>query len=218
MKRVAALVMVLAACGGGTAATPTTADPRRAAAEEFAVSAGRALEGTRFAGMTPQVLAALLEDLCAGSGLVVAAIDAAVAGAAPPGSAEDDAILAEVLTAGVVAVCPERAAADLTAAFVASVRVTVTGGAGAPVDDGAALSAGLSACASLDAGSPGDALVTIAAALFGVEATEAELLAGAIDPSQGVTAGAVLASAVTYLCPEHADRVGAFIGQLGSDA
>ena len=86
MNRVAALVMLLAACGGGTATTTTAADPRRAAAEEFAVSAGRALEGTRFAGMTPEALAGMLGDLCAGSGSVVAAIDAAVVGAAPRGA------------------------------------------------------------------------------------------------------------------------------------
>ena len=71
-----------------------------------------------------------------------------------------------------------------------------------------------SACAALDNGDPGDALVTIAAGLFGVEATVDELLDGAIDGAQGITAGAVLVSAVTYLCPEHADRVEEFVDQL----
>ncbi|MEK7122253.1 MAG: carbamoyltransferase N-terminal domain-containing protein [Patescibacteria group bacterium] len=128
----------------------------------------------------------------------------------------DAAILTEVLVAGVAEVCPQRMAADLSAAYLASVRFTIDQGSGVVVGDDVAVTTGLSACAVLDAGDPGDALVTIAAALFGVEANLEELLAGAIDGPQGITSGAILASAVTYLCPEHAERVEEFIDELGA--
>ena len=220
MRRLVALVVLLAACGGNGATTTTAGnDSRTRAAEEFAVSADRALDGTRFADLDLASLAAILLDLCGGTGSVTTAVAEAVSGLeAPAGDAGDDAILTEVLMAGVVEICPERAAADVAAAFMASVRFTVNDGAGVEVTDDAALIAGLSGCAALDAGTPDDALVTIAAALFGVEATVAELLAGAIDTAQAVTVGAVLASAVAYLCPEHTDRVTAYLSNLGGPA
>ncbi len=219
MRRLVALAMLVAACGGNGAVTTTMGDSRTRAAEEFALSADRALDGTRFVDLAPASLVAILIDLCGGAGSVTTAVAEAVIGVdSPAGEPGDDAILSEVLLAGVVEICPERAAADVAAAFMASVRFTVDDGAGVAVTDDAALTAGLTGCSVLDAGTPDDAVVTIAAALFGVEATAAELLAGAIDTAQAVTVGAVLASAVAYLCPEHTDRVQDYLGDLGRPA
>ncbi len=217
MRRVAALVVLVAACGGSAGTTSTVADnPLTRAAGDFAISADRALDGTRFAETPPATVAALLVELCSATTPLITDVARSVASVvAPEGDGGDDAILTEVLVAGVAEVCPQRMAADLSAAYLASVSFTIDQGSGVAVDDDLAMTTGLSVCAVLDAGDPGDALVTIAAALFGVEATLDELLAGAIDDAQGITAGAVLASAVTYLCPEHADRVEAFINEFG---
>jgi len=216
MRRLGILFVIVAACGGsGGPATTAAAGTLSRAAEEFAVSADRALDGTRFADVTPATLAAVLAGLCVGTAPLVDDVARSVAAIeAPAGAPGDDATLTEVLVAGVAEVCPERVAADLSAAYLASVRFAVEQGAGVAVDDESALTTGLSACAALDGGDPGDALVTIAAGLFGVEATIDELLAGGIDGAQGITAGAVLASSVTYLCPEHADRVEEFVAEL----
>jgi hypothetical protein len=217
MRQLGALALVLAACGG-SAAPATTTDPRADGAREFAFSAGRALEGTRFAAMSSGDLADLVMGLCAESGSVIADIEAAVAATGAAGDRGDDAILAEVLTAGVVEVCPERAAADISAAFLASVGLAVETGAGVEVGDSDALNAGLSACLTLDQGTPEDAIVTIAAGLFHVEATAEELFAGAITTGEGVTVGAVLAAAVSFLCPEHAARVQEYLGSITADS
>ena len=217
MRRLGALALVLAACGG-SAAPATTTDPRADEAFEFAVSAGRALEDTRFAAMSAGDLADQVMGLCAASGSLIADIAAAVAATGAGSDAGDDSILAEVLTAGVAEVCPERAAADLSAAFLASVRLAVETGAGVEVAESDVLNAGLSACLTLDQGTPGDALVSIAAGLFAVEVGEAELLAGAITTEQAVTAGAVLAAAVSYFCPEHAARVQEYLGSMTAES
>ena len=219
MKRLAAVFVVMAvSCGGSAAPTSTLAnDPLVVAAGEFATSADRALDGTRFADVTPATIAALVVELCSGSTPLSDDVARGVASVvATEGDSADDAILAEVLVAGVAEVCPQRMAADLSAVYLASVRFTIDEGSGVVVGDGVAVTTGLSACAVLDAGDPGDALVTIAAALFGVEATLEDLLAGAIDGPQGITAGAVLASAVIYLCPEHAERVEEFVDGLSA--
>lgn len=213
MRRLGALALVLAACGGSTSPATTT-DPRAEAALEFAVSADRALDGTRFAAMAAREIAGLVVGLCDGTGAFAAAIDEAVAATGPGDDTGDAAILAEVLTAGVAEVCPERVAADLSAAFLAAVRLAVGNGDGVEVEDPEAVNAGLSACLTLDQGPPADALVTVAAALFHVEATSEELLAGAISPGEGVTVGAVLAGAVSYLCPEHSGRVEVYLDQV----
>lgn len=216
MKRVAALALVVAACGG-TTATPTTTDPRAAAALEFAVSAGRALEGTRFSALSVEEVADLVMGLCGRPGSLPTDVErtvASISSGAADGDPGDDAIFAEVLTAGVAEVCPQRVAADLSAAFLASVQVAVEAGAGVEIAATEALNAGLSSCLTLDRGTPGDALVTIAAGLFAVEADEAELLAGAITTEQGVTAGAVLAAAVSFFCPEHTARVQEYLAGI----
>ena len=214
MKRVVALVALVAACGGSPVST-TTADPRLAAAVEYAVSADRALDGTRFSGLTPATVAEVIVATCSGAGSVVIAVESAVAVVeAPPGDPGDDVILQEVLLTGVGLICPERVAADLTAAYLAAVHTTIVSGAGVAIDDSLAVGVGLAACEALDAGTPEDALVTVAASGFGIEATADEILAGAIDAAQAVTAGAVLASAATYLCPEHQARVEEFVARI----
>lgn len=214
MRRVAALVLLVASCGGS--GTPvTTGDPRTPAAIQYAASADRALDGTRFSELPPATVAEVIVALCAGAGSVLVDVDAAVAAVdVPPGGAGDDSILREVLLTGVGSICPERVAADLTAAYLAAVAATVASGGGVIIDDSLAVGVGLAACEALDAGTPEDALVTVAAGGLGIEATAGELLAGALDASQGITAGAVLASAATYLCPEHGDRVQEFIADL----
>ncbi|HAX82357.1 MAG TPA: hypothetical protein DCY40_07320 [Actinobacteria bacterium] len=216
MRRVAALVVLVAACGGsGTPATTT--DPRTAAAIQYAGSADRALDGTRFSELPPATVAEVIVALCAGSGSVLVDVAAAVGAVeAPPGDAGDDVILQEVLLTGVGLICPERVAADLTAAYLAAVAATVASGGGVVIDEALAVGVGLATCEALDAGTPEDALVTVAAGGLGIEATAGELLAGALDPAQGITAGAVLASAATYLCPEHQGRVREFVAELAA--
>lgn len=217
MRRLgASLTLVVVACGN-TAVPPTTTDPRSFAAREFAVSAGRALDGTRYAIMTSEALAGFVIEICAGTGSLLTDVGAIVTSASASASASDaapgdDAILAEVLTVGAADVCPERAAGDLAAAFFAAVRLAA---GTAPVDDAEAMNAGLSSCATLDQGTPADAVEMVAASLLGVEATEEELLAGAITIEDGVLVGAVLAAAVTFLCPEHAERVEQYLADMG---
>lgn len=215
MTRLAALVVlvavVVAACGGGAA--PATTSAFSGDARRYAADADRALDGTRFADVPAADLAAALDAICAGTGPLPAAIEAAIAGFGAPAEPPGDGIMAEVLVAGIAQVCPQRAAADLSAAFLASVAVTIDQEGGAPVADDIALTAGLSVCATLDRGTPQDAVLTAAAALYGIE-TGAEGTVTA-TPEQGVGIGAVIASAVAYLCPEHRDRVAAFVDGLG---
>jgi hypothetical protein len=214
MRRVVALVALVAACGGSPVSTTTT-DANLAAAVEYAVSADRALDGTRFSGLTPATVAEAIVATCSGAGSVVIDVQSAVAVVeAPPGDPGDDVILQEVLLTGVGLICPERVAADLTAAYLAAVHTTIASGAGVAIDDSLAVGVGLAACEALDAGTPEDALVTVAAGGFGIEATADEILAGAIDAAQAITAGAVLASAATYLCPEHQARVEEFVARI----
>lgn len=214
MRRLGAtLTLVVVACGS-TATPTTTTDPRSFAAREFAVSAGRALEGTRYASLTSEGLATLVVELCAGTGSLLADVGALVTSAsasATPGDPGDDVILTEVLTVGAADVCPERAAGDLAAAFLAAVRLAA---GTAPVNDAEAMNAGLSSCATLDQGTPADAVEVVAAGLFGVEATEEELLAGAITIEGAATVGAVIAAAVTFLCPEHVERVEQYLADM----
>jgi hypothetical protein len=214
MRRVVALVALVAACGGSPVSTTTT-DANLAAAVEYAVSADRALDGTRFSGLTPATVAEAIVATCSGAGSVVIDVQSAVAVVeAPPGDPGDDVIFQEVLLTGVGLICPERVAADLTAAYLAAVHTTIASGAGVAIDDSLAVGVGLAACEALDAGTPEDALVTVAAGGFGIEATADEILAGAIDAAQAITAGAVLASAATYLCPEHQTQVQEFVARI----
>ena len=214
MRPGAALLALGAACGGSPVST-TTADPRLAAAVEYAVSADRALDGTRFSGLTPATVAEVIVATCSGAGSVVIAVESAVAVVeAPPGDPGDDVILQEVLLTGVGLICPERVAADLTAAYLAAIHTTIASGAGVAIDDPLAVGVGLGACEALDAGTPEDALVTVAAGGFGIEATADEILAGAIHAAPAGTAGAAPAPAAPSLGPEHKAGVEEFIADL----
>jgi hypothetical protein len=209
------LLVALGACSGG-GGTTTTTDPLIPSAIEFAHSADRALDGTRFSTVETVDLAAAIVALCRGVGDPAIALPAAIAGLdAPAGDAGDDVILAEVLLTGIAAVCPERSG-DATAAYVTEVTAAASSTGGAVIGESTALSAGLAACDALDAGDPEDALVAIAAVGFGVEASLEQLLGGALSESEAVTVGAILSASAAHLCPEHEARVAEFVNDLAS--
>src|SRR3972149_1512554 len=117
MRRLGILFVIVAACGGGGGPAPPPAD--------------RPLDGTRFADVPPAPLAAVLAGLCVGTAPLVDDVARSVAAMeAPAGAPGDDATLTEVLVAGVAEVCPERVAADLSAAYPAPVRFAAGRGAG----------------------------------------------------------------------------------------
>lgn len=208
MKRLVVLLLVVASCG----APEVDTSPFAVEARRFAASADRALDGTRFEAVPTDDLAAAIVAICDSSAPLPGSIEQAIADLGAPPEPPGDGIMAEVLVTGIAQVCPQRAAADLSAAYLASVQVTVDQGGGLAVADDVALTAGLSVCATLDAGTPADALFTAAAVLYGIEVAPGESVQA--TPEQGVGLGAVLASAVAYLCPEHRDRVMDFVGGL----
>ncbi len=218
MRRVAALFLLLAACGGSPAATTAPVAIRQAALD-YAASADRALDGTRFADVAVGTVAEAVVGICTTD----APVDAAVAGAiggldAPAGAPVDDEILTEVLTEGAREVCPERAAADaVIQAYLDSVHAAVAAAdSSAAVDDQAVLAAGSVACDLLDRDQgAAAALLGVVAALFGVEAASIGDLEVVLTPLQGVVAGATLAAATTHLCSAHAPEVTAFLDSLG---
>ncbi len=216
VRRLVVAVIVIGACGGAAPAA-TTADPRVGAATEYAVTADRALAGTRFDDLVAGDLAAVIVGLCSGRGVpaevVVGAIAALDLPSGPPG---DDAIFSEVVLTGMATVCPERFESGGTTAYLVAVAAAVAAAEGEPIDDSAFLAAGLAACDALDAGDPGDALVAVAAIGFGTEATLDEILAGALRDRESVTAGAILTAAAAHLCPQHRERVAEFIGGLAA--
>lgn len=207
----ALLVGVLTACSATT--SPPTTSPYGAAASRFAASADRALDGTRFESLPLPALADALVSLCESTVALPVAVAAAVTAMDVPEEPEGDAIMAEVLVVGVAEVCPDRAVTELSAAYLAAIGVVVRDGRGLPVADDIALTAGLSVCATLATGTPDDALVVAAAGLFGIEASAAELLGGGLDAPQAVTVGAVLGASVTYLCPDHRERIEGFLAR-----
>ncbi len=214
LRRLLALALVLASCSADGQATTTT-DARTVDALEYALSAGRALDGTRFESVDAHTLAGVIVSLCAVTGSPASGVPAAVASlGATVGGSGDDAILTEVLLTGVAAVCPERIGADATAAHLAAVNAAVETAGGVDLAGPVTLAAGLAACDALSFGEPGDALVAVAAVGFGIEAGLAELLGGALTPGEAISAGAVLTAAATYLCPEHAPRVAEFVASL----
>ena len=214
-RKLAVLLVALSACSGD-GGTTTTTDPFTPTAIDFARSADRALDGTRFATVETEDLAATIVALCRGVGDPALALPAAIAGLdAPAGDAGDELIVGEVLLTGVAAVCPERSG-DAAAAYLAEVTGAVGSAGGAVIAESAALAAGLAACDALDAGEPGDAVVAIAAVGFGIEASLEQLLGGALGESAAVTVGAILSSAAAHLCPEHESRVAEFVNDLAS--
>jgi len=204
------LALVLAACALGEPAEPQESDYKPAAAE-FATEADRALDGTRFAAVAVVELADAIVELCLAGGSVEAAIDGF---AAPPGDPGDDAIMREVLVAGVVQVCPALSAdADAVDAYLSSVRSAIqAAGVDLVLDDEPLLAAGTLVCASLDAGQGVEgAILAAVAILYGLEASSVDDLDAVIDGPQGVAVGATLAAAASLLCPQYQDDVTEFV-------
>jgi hypothetical protein len=111
-RRVAGLLAlgILAACSAPSepGEAPGGTDLRRRAGD-FAVTADRALSGTRFESVAADVLADALEAICTSTGGFDDAVFSAVADLpAASGDPGDDAVAAEVLVAGVIEVCPGR--------------------------------------------------------------------------------------------------------------
>ena len=219
VRRLVALCLAAAACSGG-AVPATTTSAFRAAAREYAASADRALDGTVYSEVPVGTIADALVGLCSGEGGLEESIDVVVADLDVPETAPGDAaILVEVLTEGAHQVCPELSGAGaLLAAYLGAVTDAVASVApDAAIDGEAVLAAGRVTCDLLDRGQgPDSALLGIAAALFGVEATSPDELASRISDEEGVIAGATLGSAVAYLCSGHQAEVAAFLQGLDS--
>jgi hypothetical protein len=226
MRRVVPVVVAVLAvgCGGSTPATTAEVDGLRdGRALDFAVSAGRALEGTRFADLGARTLADLLVDLCEALPDAPdpdrATAEALATVAAPAGPPGDDGIFGEVVAAGLAEVCPEvvldvvptDAEEGGEGAYLAAVlpHVDASGLREAPGRD-VLLDAGVAVCTALDE-SEGAEQAALAAIelLFGVAADSvADLSAGgALAEPEGAVAGAVLAGASSFLCPEHRSTV-----------
>jgi hypothetical protein len=224
---VAVLICVVAvSCSGGPAESPAPWEP---AADDFAVSARRALVDTRFQELGDRWLSELVMQLCLdlsrGEDPDRAVADAVAAVEAPQGSEVDDEILAEVLTVGAAQVCPEAVldagGVDPAAAasFLAAVRPVVGElGLGGVLDDGALLAAGLEACSALDGGLPVDAAgAAVLGSLFGLDAAGLPELEGAgLGPTEGVVAGTVLGAAAATLCGEHAEKVADYVSGVSA--
>jgi len=217
--------LVAGACSGGGSPEPAaTTEEISDRAFEFALSARRALEGTRYEGLGDEWLAGVVEDACGAmeggaspDAVIGDAIDAAAGSGGDP---VDEEILAEVLTAGTAQVCPDAvlyaaSLGDPGDGFLAVVRTEVRA-AGLDLDDAALLGAGDEACRSLDAGSGVEtAAVAVLEALFGGEAG-ALVEPGAAVGAEVIAATTVLVSAAVYLCPEHRDLVAEY--SQGSEA
>ena len=208
-----ALVTTIVACGG--AATPTTTtDALRSPALAFALDADRALDGTRFEDVPAGDLADAIVALCTSDTTLGEAIGGL---GAPPTDAGGVEIAREVLVEAMEQVCPARsgdsAAVD---AFLASARSAIaSAGVSLTFDDELLAVAGTSACATLDAGlGATDAVLVAAASLYGVEVGDLAALDPLISGDQGVALGAVVASAATFLCPDHRPAVLEFVASL----
>lgn len=209
MRRIlaAGLVAVLTGCSEAPQEEPLAV---RAAA--FAATADRALAGTRFDEVPSADLAAALEALCRSGGSFDDALGSAVARlAGRPGDPADDDVAAEVLASGVVEVCPARvgefdAYLDTVLDAVGAVGVD-------PVGVGAA---GWVVCGVLEReGDAERALLRAIETLFDIAAPSLQAVTDAgLTPREGAIAGAVLASAVEHLCPDHRATVVAFIESL----
>lgn len=229
MRRLAAavaLTVVAASCSDGHAEIPAAWEP---AADEFAVSARRALTDTRFQDLGDRWLSELVVQVCSelsrGEDPDRVVSDAIAAVEAPQGGDVDDEILAEVLTVGAAQVCPEAVldagGVDPAAAasYLGAVRpVAVAQGLGGILDDGALLAAGLEACRALDAGFPVDAAgAAVLRSLFGLDAPGlSELEDAGLGPAEGIVAGAVLGAAAATMCGEHAGKVADYISGVSA--
>lgn len=210
------MTVLVAACSSGSepAVTAATTESFDAAANEYAISAERALAGTVFERLGPGALASLVVGLCEGFG--IGAIPATVDGTGLAAPAGDQEIIAEVLIVGVVQVCPELAPVDLTGFYLDAVVGTAeTAGALGAFDEGDVVRAGPVVCVVLESEAGVEAaLLEVVESLFGVAVDDIDSLIGFIDDDQGVVAGAVLAAATAVLCPQYAVAVEAFMESL----
>jgi hypothetical protein len=216
MRRLAAVALVvLAACSVEPGGSP--GPDLRQRAREFAITADRALAGTRFADVPTEALVDALEGICASVGGFDEAVFAAVAGLpAGAGDPGDDAVAAEVLVAGVVEVCPGRVGAvDMIALYLESVLSAV--GDTEEVDSFAVMEAGPKVCRVLDEGAGAErSLLRAVEVLFGIVAPSYEDLADTgLTVDQAVVVGATLAAAVEHLCPQHREVIMEYIDGLG---
>jgi len=225
-----ALAVFAAACGGAEPAE-TTVDPRVEAAADFAFSARRAIEGTRFDGLGDGEVASLVIELCddlSTSSDPDAEVMAFIEGvAAPPGEEIDDQIMGIVLAEGAIAVCPDAVDAASLRAWEAAppeVRYLTAVEAVAPeldveltADD--LVAAGEIVCAVLDAGgSPDEAVVAEFSELFGISGISVDDIAsGEAGEREGLLAGGVLGGAASFLCPQHRDAVMAYLEALAEE-
>jgi hypothetical protein len=216
VARVIATLLLLSACGGGAdrSSTVRTVASFEGHAATFAESAQRALDGTAFEILGPVVIADLVTGLCRGLGL--GAIPATIDGLEVGAPVDDREILVEVLTVGMVQVCPDRAPVDLTSFYLDAVRAAVQdGGALSAFDEGDVIRAGPVVCETLRSGAGVEqALLAVVGDLFGVEAETLDGITGVVAADQGLVSGAVLASAAALLCPEYAGDVDAFMRSL----
>lgn len=214
---VVALLMLSAGCGDGVATDVSSGggEEWRPAALEYAADARRALLGTRYEALGDALVADLLVELCTDLGNAPdpeGLVDAAIAEAGGSGGDPvEEEIFAEVVAAGLASTCPEVVAAASTVpggggdpvdAFVAVVApVAAVLGGDAPRGD-QLVEAGGAVCQRLDEGASG-----VEAGLAGLEVLFAIPADGTAGDDQVEVAGAVLAAAVTHLCPEHFDAV-----------
>jgi hypothetical protein len=217
--RCLAIAVLTTACAG---TATTTTDALRVAAEEFSVSADRALTGTRFEDLGDDWLTELLvgacDDLAAGLALEPGIADAVAD--VPDGPSADDEILAVVIGEGVGQVCPDAARIGSEAAVDGFVDAALraAAGLGLEVDTERVLQAGATVCLILaDGGGAEDAVLAELGALFGVaDISLGDLSAsGVVTEPEGLFAGAVLGSAVSFFCPQHRDTVDAYLRSLG---
>ena len=216
MARATVMLLLMAACGGGTSpsSTVTAVGSLENPAATFAVSAERALDGTAFGALGPVVIADLVTRLCRGLG--VGAIPATIDGLDIDAFADDRQILIEVLTVGMVQVCPDRAPVDLTGFYLGAVRAAVQEGeALGAFDQGDVIRAAPVACEALRSGGGVEAaLLAVIGSLCGLEAESLDGLTDVVAADQGLVSGAVLASATALLCPEFVGDVDAFMRAL----
>jgi hypothetical protein len=214
-----AAITVSSACGS---AASTTTDPRTIAAQDYAFSARRALDGTRFAELGDPWLVDLLlgvcDDLTAGvnpdSRIAAAATDAA---SNRPG---DDGILTVVIGEGIDALCPGAAgsaAGNVVADYLALAQEAAAQ-LGIDMTDDRLLQGGTAMCLVIEAGGTADeAIIAELEALFGISGSTVSEISesGALGEAEGLLAGSVLGAAAGLLCPEHRAVVDAYLGLLG---
>ena len=200
------IVLVGVSCTpASSGSTTTTIDPvLRSAAVEYAASADRAFDGTRFEELAVDEVADGVIAICTGSDPVEEAIEVAVReidGVRPDG---DQGLLREVLATGVGQVCPARSG---DGPGVDSYMSALHGSLGTEFDDSALIAAGFAVCDVLDAGSPPEgAVLAVVAELFDVEAS-IDRLDEFVEGPTGVVVGATVAAATAHLCPHHEPAV-----------